>query len=222
MMQDRIALVVMALVCAATLFFIWRATQPKPPSLEKREDARPPGDLNDPDNWQLGPVIADTKPNGLPLRPSRDSDGWLYFDIRPGRVIGYVTARCQPLIGKQALRLTYEVDGEMTADPADGYPGPTMVTPYFAHKMNDWQSDGTRWWATFLTGNRNLVQAEILEAPFDANWTSVIALSAHSTPGAFEDGLRNAWRVGFTFRSATGFGHGATGAARFRWLFEIV
>lgn len=222
--------IIFAAVIFAALAAMFVLTRKEPPSLEKQQDALPPGDLMRADSWQIGPVIGDkSRSVGMPLHPTQDGASW-YFDMGEGQDVHYVTARCAPLAGKSRIIMRYRVEpldegaflcGSNLKGECPGN-GPTAVTLYFAHRLNNWMGDGLRWWATFATRwlPKGADQAEII-APLDARWTSVDDFDSESAPGAFADSKEETERVGFTFTNCTGFGHGAQsvdGRVRFRVL----
>lgn len=206
------------------------------------EDTKPPaksqdplGQASDPGSWEIGPVLDtdNSYSRKLPLRPSPCENALHCIDIGPGQDVHYVTFRHGPLTNKQQIRMRFAVEalepdsylrGSTLKGDCSGE-SPTAVTPYFAHKLNNWQEDGTRWWATFASKQLPLAasteQYEIV-APLkaEANWTSVISYASAAMPLLFQNNLDNADRIGYTFANCSGFGHGAEayGKVRFKLL----
>ena len=184
----------------------------------------------DPSQWEIGPVIRGTNYSvGMPLTPSVHPSGGWYFDIpSPTAASGhvhYVTFRHGPLTGKTRLVLRYRLemaDGVQIV-PTKERPGtfPSILTMYFQRRGDNWSGSGKfeayRWWATFASTIPLQAGEHELSVPLDGNWTAVQTSSATSNPQAFQDALRDADRVGFTFGGGDGYGHGvyATGSARF-------
>ena len=95
----------------------------------------------------------------------------------------------------------------------------SAVTLYFQREDDDWTSDGGRWWATFASVRINVPMAEReIVAPLNANWTSVLTMTAGTNPNEFAAAKTNAGRVGFTFANCEGFGHGARATVPVRFI----
>lgn len=204
----------------------------------------PPATGVDPMNpavWEIGPVIGTRNYSvGMDPSPTADLNGGWYFDIpNPNANAGhvnYVTFKHGSLSGKSRIVMRYRLEMDEAyrlvpaKEPADTHYHP-LLTMYFQRRGDDWSGKGKyetyRWWATFATivpsalptGERELI------VPLDGNWTAVQTSSAATKPRQFQEALRDAERVGFTFGGGDGYGHGvyATGPARFVVThFEVV
>lgn len=171
--------------------------------------------------WEIGPIIDGRNYSRGLLRPSPLGAGFS-FPISATAQPHYVTFRHGSLSGKTRIRMRFRVDGPRGAivhgaKCATG--SPSAVTLYFERGDDDWVSDGGRWWATFasvqLDGPRG--ETEIV-APLNANWTSVLKMTASTSPQAFTAAKSRASRVGFTFANCEGFGHGARATVPVRFV----
>ena len=104
--------------------------------------------------------------------------------------------------------------------------GTTYPEACFQRGDDDWASDGGRWWATFATvslaGPKR--ETEII-APLNANWSSVLRMTAANNSAEFAAAKAATGRVGFTFANCEGFGHGARATMPVRLVvtrFEIL
>lgn len=208
--MDYIVLAVFAVLILAALALIWRSRKvrvPPPPLV--------PGSMKAGD-WEIGPVIGGKNHSvGLPLHPTASGEGW-YFDFGEPH---YVTRNEGPLTGKSRIRARFRVEGDGKLFGAGGE-GPTAVTLYFAHRLNDWMNDGTRWWATFAPHYLLNVPDEFtIDVPLDAaaGWTSVFTLNSKDAPAGFNACKDDAGRIGFTFANHTGWGHGARAVGKVRF-----
>ncbi|MGI8981436.1 MAG: hypothetical protein ACR2FY_19595 [Pirellulaceae bacterium] len=200
-------------------------------------------DPMDPDVWEIGPLINGKNYSvNMPLNPSPHPNGGWYFDISyPTAEAGhvhYVTFKHGSLSGKTRIVMRYrlEMDEGVRLIPAkepDTTHFHSMLTMYFQRRGDDWSGRGKyetyRWWATFATVTpipRALPTGEHeLSVPLEGNWTAVQTSSATTSPKKFQEAIRDAERVGFTFGGGDGYGHGvyATGPARFVVThFEVV
>lgn len=171
--------------------------------------------------WEIGPIRNGRSYSHGPIRPLA-LGGALGVPIGAGAEPHYVTFRHGSLQGKTQIRMRFRVEGPpgVTIYGAKcPVASPSAVTLYFQHGADNWRTDGGRWWATFasvsLTGPMG--ETEIV-APLDANWTSVMRMSARTNPGEFAAAKINADRVGFTFANCEGFGHGARATAPVRFV----
>ena len=163
--------------------------------------------------WEIGPIISGRN-YSINLPRYLESS----LDFGPDAEPHYVTRHHGPLTGKKQIRMRCRIEAKAaTIYPAKFPDMPAQLTLYFQRKGDDWRTDGWRWWATFATIT-GLADGEYeIVAPLDANWTSVMELTAATHPEAFRAALADADRVGFTFGGGDGFGHGvrATGPVRF-------
>lgn len=215
MTADQIVLAAFAMAVIVALVLVWRGR-----GRSRKAMASPltPGSMKAED-WEIGPVIGGAnRSRGLPPHPVAGPEGW-YFDFGEPH---YVTRREGPLTGKRRIRARFRVEGDGKLFGAGGQ-GPTAVTLYFAHRQNDWNSDGARWWATFAPHYLLNVPDEFtidVSLDAEAGWTSVIALNSKTAPLGFNACKDAAERVGFTFANHDGWGHGARaeGNVRFHCL----
>lgn len=172
--------------------------------------------------WEIGPVIEQRNYSlGSPYSATRYAGG-LRVAIGPTAEPHYVTFRHGSLSGKRQFRMRFRVEGPRSAiiHGARCSSGtPSAVTLYFQRRGDDWETDGARWWATFAsvplkgpTGEMEIV------APLNANWTSVVSMTARTSPNAFAAAKANADRVGFTFGNCEGHGHGARATQPVRFV----
>lgn len=177
--------------------------------------------------WEIGPVIDGHNYSRGLASPSQFAYGW-GFTIGPTSEPHYVTFSYGSLTGRREIRMRFRVDGPPGALVyGANCPGrsPSAVTLYFQARGDDWSSDGFRWWATFATVPIAGPMGETeIEAPLDANWTSVNIMSGDRNPAEFAAAKTNAGRVGFTFANCDGYGHGARATAPVRFVvteFEV-
>lgn len=183
----------------------------------------------DPRNWEIGPYVGGVnKSVGVDPTPwPRESGGWFIDLPQAGGKIGYVTMLTGSLAGKTMVRMRFRVEAAPSVElqPMCCPALPSIFTLYFQRAGDDWfatsRTETYRWWATFASVMPVQLGRDCeIVARFDQNWTAI--LTSHAYAGAlvnpkFQDALRNATRVGFTFGGGDGYGHGvyATGSARF-------
>lgn len=171
--------------------------------------------------WEIGPVIKDRNYSLGLSGPSELEDGW-GFTIGPTAEPHYVTFRHGSLHGKTQIRMRFRVEGPSGAviHGAKCPKGsPSAVTIFFQRRGDNWATDGARWWASFASVSLSgpIPDTEIV-APLNANWTSVLKMTAKSDPGEFAAAIANADRVGFTFANCEGLGHGARATEPVRFI----
>ena len=182
-----------------------------------------------PGRWEIGPIIRHHNYSfGLPRIPDNQAPTWS-FAISPTAEPHYVTFRHGSLTGKTQIKMRFRVDGPPGAVvhgakcPSGS---PSAVTLYFQREGDDWATDGGRWWATFASVALQGPMAEVeIAAPLDANWTSVLEMTAKHNPNEFARAKANADRVGFTFGNCEGFGHGARATVPVKFVvssFEVL
>ena len=172
-------------------------------------------------SWEIGPII-NGRNYSLGLRGPSRTGGGIALTISPNAEPHYVTFRNGSLRGKTRIRMRYRVEGPRGAviygaNCSTG--SSSAVTLYFQREDDDWTSDGGRWWATFASVKLNgpMAEREIV-APLNANWTSVLTMTAGTNPNEFAAAKTNAGRVGFTFANCEGFGHGARATVPVRFI----
>ena len=179
--------------------------------------------------WEIGPIIRQHNYSfGLPRIPDNQAPTWS-FAISPTAEPHYVTFSHGSLTGKTQIKMRFRVDGPPGAVvhgakcPSGS---PSAVTLYFQREGDDWATDGGRWWATFASVALQGPMAEVeIAAPLDANWTSVLEMTAKHNPNEFAGAKANADRVGFTFGNCEGFGHGARATMPVKFVvssFEVL
>lgn len=178
-------------------------------------------------SWNIGPIIRGKNySQGMPAQ-LRDTREGAQFDFpgptqRDGHV-HYVTTPVQSLAGARSITLTYRIDAEPgTRFMAVDYPqNPATLSLYFQRAGDNWTARGRyetyRWYVTGdkmvpLSPGTHKITVDLVD-----DWKAVGSTTAASNPQAFREALANADKVGFTFGSAGGRGHGvyATGRARF-------
>lgn len=172
-------------------------------------------------SWEIGPVIEGRNYSVGPLRPSQ-TNGGIGLTIAPNSEPHYVTFSHGSLRGKTKIRMRYRVEGPKDAviyGANCSIGSPSAVTLYFQREDDDWTADGGRWWATFASVKLNgpMAEREVV-APLNANWTSVLDMSAKTNPNEFATAKANAGLVGFTFANCEGYGHGARATVPVRFV----
>lgn len=178
--------------------------------------------------WEIGPIIKHRNYSLGLAGPSEFLHGW-GFPISPVAEPHYVTFRHGPLLGKTQIRMRFRVEGPSGAiiyGAKCPTGSPSAVTLFFQRSGDDWATDGARWWATFASVSLSgpAVETEIV-APLDANWTSVLKMTAQNNPSEFAAAKANADRVGFTFANCEGFGHGARASVPVKFVvssFQVI
>ena len=163
-------------------------------------------------SWEIGPII-NGRNYSLAPPGTAQSGGGLGLTISPNAEPHYVTFNHGSLRGKTQIRMRYRVDGPRGAvihGAKCSTGSPSAVTLYFQREDDDWFTDGGRWWATFASVQLNgpLAEREIVVS-LNANWTSVLNMTARANPNEFAAAKARAGRVGFTFGNCEGYGHGA-------------
>lgn len=186
--------------------------------------------------WEIGPIIRGKNYSpGMPPRPRPTPNGWSFDFPTPDADAGhvhYVSFRPGSLTGKSRVVVRYRVDAQKgTRFVPQEYPDiPATVSLYFQRRGDNWTAKGRfehyRWYAPDATV-RNIApgEQEISVRFDDPQWISVQGRTSGSNPGALEDALADADRIGLVFGSASGRGHGvfATAPARFTLLsFRIL
>jgi hypothetical protein len=193
-----------------------------PGSSNDAKGPSPSVDLMQPASWEIGPVIDGKNSSlGLPLRPDALENGW-GFALTPTTEPHYVTAHYGSLAGKSQIKMVYDlqIDGQDHVYPRCCVNEQGVITLYFQRKGDDWNTEGSRWWATFASVPLEPGVHEIV-APLDGRWTSVMTMNAVDSYGVFARAKNEADRIGFTFGGGSsndsGYGHGvrSTGPAVF-------
>ena len=135
--------------------------------------------------------------------------------------VHYVTMPTGPLTGKTKVTLVckLEMADGVKLCPVKSPDAPSLLTPYFQRKGDDWSGVGKhetdRWFASFVTQVDLIAGEYTIEAEFTDIWTAIQTSSSITHPEAFNDALANASRIGFVLGGGDGLGHGvsATGKA---------
>ena len=181
-------------------------------------------------SWEIGPVIRGRNYSvGMPLHPAALNAGW-YFDFpAPSRSEGhvhYVTRRTGPLVGARGLRLHYRIDAPQRTRfvPQEHPDRQGLLSLFIQRKRDNWLARGRTRFHRWYSPNSRVMPLERgeheLTILFDENWISVMGSDRQRSPREFEEALADAARIGFTFGSNGGRGHGvyATAPARFTLL----
>lgn len=185
--------------------------------------AAPPADA-----WEIGPIIRGKNySRGMPLRPDAGRAG-ASFEI-PGPTaadghVHYLTVPTRPLAGARRITLTYRIDAAPGTRfvPQESPHLPATLSLYF-------QRAGDRWtmrqpdWRWYAPTNRTVPLrpgTHTVSIGLDEDWIAMTGPGAHANPNGFRAALEQTARVGFTFGSEGGRGHGvyATRPARFTIL----
>ena len=182
--------------------------------------------------WEIGPDIRGKNYSvNMPatLRESREGAqfDFPYPDRRAGHV-HYVTRRTGSLEGARSMTIRYRIDAAPgTRIVPQQHPDRAATLSMFLQQRGDnWTARGPyesyRWYSKALfpvSPGTHEVTVDLKD-----DWKAVGSTTSDGNPAAFRRSLADADRVGFTFGSAGGRGHGvyATAPARFTLLdFEI-
>ena len=181
-------------------------------------------------DWSIGPVIQGQNYSvGMPpvLKEGRSGPyfDFPYPDARAGHV-HYVTRPTGSLADARSITLRYRIDAAPGARLlAREHPDrEAQLSLYFQRRGDDWSARGRyetyRWYAMParmmpLTPGTHRVTIDLAN-----DWKAVGASRSNRQVSQFRDALEDAGRIGFTFGSRGGRGHGvyATGPARFTLL----
>ena len=182
--------------------------------------APPPADL-----WEIGPIIRGKNySRGMPLHPDSTSAGPSFAIPGPTAADGhvhYVTVPSRPLTDARRITLTYRIDAAPgTRFVAQESPHlPATLSLYFQRSGDGWttRQPDWRWYAPTnrtvpLRPGRHTVSIGL-----DEDWIAMTGPGAHANPRGFRAAMEHTARIGFTFGSEGGRGHGvyATRPARF-------
>lgn len=164
---------------------------------------------------------------GVAVSPSGTSGFSFVFPEADG--VHYVTEPSGSLANMAGIRVHYRIDADAGTQfiPKEVPTQPAFVTVYLQRAGDDMSGTGAfefyRWWGDPVKlepGEHDYVVS------FNANqWSSVLGHGSMTQSAAFADALANAARIGVTFGSYTGWGHGvyATTSATFTMLdFDVV
>lgn len=180
------------------------------------------------DQWEIGPIIRGKNYSyRMPLRPS-DTRAGPSFEI-PGPTaaaghVHYVTVPTRPLEGARRITLTYRIDAAPGTRfvPQESPQLPATLSLYFQRAGDGWTTRQPDWrW--YAPTNRTMPLrpgTHTVSIGLDEDWIAMMGPAAHANPRGFAAALAETRRVGFTFGSEGGRGHGvyATAPARFTIL----
>lgn len=178
--------------------------------------------------WEIGPIIRGKNYSyRMPLRPDETRAG-ASFEI-PGPTaadghVHYVTIPTRPLAGARRITLTYRIDAPAGTRfvPQESPQLPATLSLYFQRAGDSWTTRQPDWrW--YAPTNRTVPLrpgTHTVSIGLDEDWIAMTGPGARANPRGFEEALADTARVGFTFGSEGGRGHGvyATAPARFTIL----
>ena len=178
--------------------------------------------------WEIGPVIRGKNYSvNMPLRPEETRAGPSFEIPGPTKADGhvhYVTIPTRPLEGARAITLRYRIDAAPGTRfvPQESPHLPATLSLYFQRAGDGWtmrQPD----WRWYAPANRTMPLrpgTHTVRIGLDEDWVAMTGPGAHANPQGFRAALAQTARVGFTFGSEGGRGHGvyATAPARFTIL----
>lgn len=178
--------------------------------------------------WEIGPIIRGKNySQRMPLRPEDTRAGPSFAIPGPTAAQGhvhYLTIPTGPLQGARRITLTYRIDAApgVRFVPQESPHLPATLSLYFQRAGDGWtmRQPDWRWYAPTnrtvpLRPGTHTVRIEL-----DEDWIAMTGPGAHANPRGFAAALADTARVGFTFGSEGGRGHGvyATAPARFTIL----
>lgn len=210
--MHRILLAISALAAAAAALLATAALAAGPPAAA----------------WEIGPIIRGKNYSyRMPLRPSETRAGPSFAIPGPSAADGhvhYVTIPTRPLQGARRITLTYRIDAAPGTRfvPQESPQLPATLSLYFQRAGDGWtmrQPD----WRWYAPTNRTMPLrpgTHTVSIGLDEDWIAMTGPAAHANRRGFAAALADTQRVGFTFGSEGGRGHGvyATAPARFTIL----
>lgn len=180
------------------------------------------------EEWEIGPIIRGKNYSyRMPLRPEATRAGPSFEVPGPSKADGhvhYLTVPTRPLEGARRITLTYRIDAppgtRFIAQESPQFPA--TLSLYFQRAGDSWTTRQPDWrW--YAPTNRTMPLRpgkHTVSIGLDEDWIAMTGPSAHSNPRGFAAALAQTKRVGFTFGSEGGRGHGvyATAPARFTIL----
>lgn len=178
--------------------------------------------------WEIGPIVKGRSLSpGMPrtLDNGRNGPGF-DFSTSPRAHVHYVSTPSGSLENARSVTLRYRIDArEGTRFIAQAHPDKTPgITLYFQQRGDNWTAKGRyetyRWYSDISKLAPLTPGTHSVTIRFDDKWKAVGRSTNDSNPRAYAEALANASRIGFTFGSAGGRGHGvyATAPARFTVL----
>lgn len=178
--------------------------------------------------WEIGPIIRGRNYSvNMPLRPEPSRAGPSFSIPGPNAAAGhvhYVTKATGPLAGARRIVLRYRIDAAPGTRfvPQESPHLPATLSLYFQRAGDGWgrrQPD----WRWYAPTNRTVPLrpgTHTVSIALSEDWIAMTGPGAHANREGFREALAETARVGFTFGSEGGRGHGvyATGPARFTIL----
>lgn len=185
--------------------------------------ATPPAEL-----WEIGPIIRGKNYSyRMPLHPQQTAAGPSFAIPGPTAADGhvhYLTVPTRPLVGARAIVLRYRIDAAPGTRfvPQESPHLPATLSLYFQRAGDSWtmRQPDWRWYAPTHRTLPLRAGTHTVRISLDEDWIAMTGPGAHANPRGFRAALAETARVGFTFGSEGGRGHGvyATGPARFTIL----
>lgn len=178
--------------------------------------------------WEIGPIIRGKNYSyRMPLRPEETRAGASFTIPGPSAAAGhvhYVTIPTGPLQGARAITLRYRIDAAPGTRfvPQESPELPATLSLYFQRAGDGWTTRQPDWrW--YAPTNRTMplrAGTHTVRIALNEDWIAMTGPGAHANRRGFAEALADTARVGFTFGSEGGRGHGvyATAPARFTIL----
>lgn len=178
--------------------------------------------------WEIGPIIRGKNYSvNMPLRPTATRAGPSFEIPGPTAADGhvhYVTVPTRPLQGARRITLKYRIDAAPGTRfvPQESPELQATLSLYFQRAGDGWtrRQPDWRWYSPFNRTMPLRPGTHTVSIGLDEDWIAMTGPGAHANPGGFAEALAETQRVGFTFGSEGGRGHGvyATAPARFTIL----
>ena len=159
--------------------------------------------------------------HGMPPQMVK-KEGQYTFEFPKNGSIHYVYTKAPPLSLSKEIILSFDLEGKGTLKPVgEGDEPPASIALYIQKKGDDVNNPGLgfgRWWSAVpmtLTPDTGHTWIARLDPK---HWINVWGKSGIDHPAEFEDAIRNAEHIGFTFSGKVFRGHGlrlADGDIRF-------
>lgn len=178
--------------------------------------------------WEIGPIIRGKNySRGMPLRPSDGPGGASFAIPGPSAADGhvhYLTVPTRPLAGARRIVLRYRIDAAPGTRfvPQESPHLPATLSLYFQRAGDGWttRQPDWRWYAPADRTMPLRPGTHTVSIGLDEDWVAMTGPGAHANRQGFREALEDTARIGFTFGSEGGRGHGvfATAPARFTIL----
>lgn len=178
--------------------------------------------------WNIGPVIKGKNYSvNMPRTMYETREGPAFDFPYPTKADGhvhYITVPVRSLQGAQRISLTYRIDAKRgTRFIPQEYPDhDATLSLYFQRAGDRWSRKYPRhrWYSPNDRVMRLTPGTHTVSISLDEPWIAVLGGNNKTHPREFAAALNDTMRLGFTFGSSSGRGHGvyATGPARFTVL----